>query len=180
MLKQRDSVGLVIFDQKIRRFIPPRSVFSYLNVILQELQNTECRSTTNVANTFHQLAERINRRGLVMIFSDLLDDPNAILSGLKHFRHKKHEVIVFHILDPYETNFDFNQDATFVDMENSQKLSTQPWHIRKEYRDLVNQFMHNFKKNCLENRIDYVSMNTQDNFERALLQYLIKRKKIGG
>jgi uncharacterized protein (DUF58 family) len=180
MLRQRDSVGLVTFDQKVRKYLPPRSVNSYLSVLLQELQKVKTRAQTNVANTFHQLAERISRRGLIIIFSDLFDDPHQVLSGLKHFRHKKHEVIVFHILDPFERFFDFKQDAVFQDLETGEKLATQPWHIRGEYRSLMNGFIETYKKQCRENRIDYVLMDTSENFERALLQYLIKRKRIGG
>ena len=180
MLKQRDSVGLLTFDEKIRRYLPPRSVSSYLTVILQELQKTKTQSRTNVAATFHQLAERIHRRGLIIIFSDLFDDPQTVMSGLKHFRHKKHEVIVFHILDPYERFFNFKQDATFEDMETKERLATQPWHIRGEYRQLMKEFVETYKKQCRENRIDYVLMDTSESFDRALLQYLIKRKRIGG
>lgn len=180
MLKQRDSVGLITFDQKIRKFLPPRSVNTYLSLILQELQRTKSRSKTNVSKTFHQLAERMHRRGLVIIFSDLLDDPHEVMAGLKHFRHKKHEVIVFHILDPFERNFDFTQDAVFQDMETGEKLATQPWHIRGEYRHLMSEFIDTYKKQCRENRIDYVLMDTGEDFDRALLQYLLKRKRING
>jgi len=180
MLQQRDSVGLVTFDQKVRKYLPPRSVNTYLSLILQELQKVKTRAKTNVASTFHQMAERINRRGLIIIFSDLFDDPHQVLSGLKHFRHKKHEVIVFHILDPFERFFDFKQAAVFQDLESNEKLATQPWHIRGEYRRLMNDFIETYKKQCRENRIDYVLMDTSEDFERALLQYLVKRKKIGG
>lgn len=180
MMHQRDAVGLVTFADKIRRYLPPRSVMSYLNVLLQELQNTESTSQTQMAPTLHQMADRIHRRGLIMIFSDLLDDPQEILSGLKHFRHNNHEVIVFHILDPYERFFDFKKDAIFVDVETGEKLATQPWQIRGEYRQLVASHIETIKKQCRENRIDYVLMDTSESFERALLQYLVKRKRIGG
>jgi uncharacterized protein (DUF58 family) len=180
MLKQRDSVGLVTFDQKVRKYLPPRSVNTYLPVILQELQKAKPRYKTNVSKTFHELAERMNRRGLVIIFSDLMDDPIKVMSGLKHFRHKKHEVIVFHILDPLERTFDFKQDGVFVDMETGEKLSTQPWHIRDDYKGLMDNFIDTYKKQCRENQIDYVLVDTKQDFDRALIQYLLKRKKIGG
>lgn len=180
MLKQRDSVGLVTFDQKLNSYLPPRSVNTYLSVILKELEKSKPRNKTNVSKTFHQLAERMNRRGLVIVLSDLLDDPQKVMAGLKHFRHKKHEVIVFHILDPLERSFDFKSDSVFVDMETGEKMSTQPWHIRSDYRQLVNKFIETYKKQCRENRIDYVLMDTKEPFDKALLQYLLKRKKIGG
>ncbi len=180
MLKQRDSVGLVTFAQKIKKFLPPRSVSTYLSVILQQLQKTRVSSTTNIAETFHQMAERINRRGLIIVLSDLMDNPEKVISGLKHFRHKKHEIIVFHILDPFERTFDFKHDSTFIDLESGEKIATQPWHIRNEYRQLVNNFIETYKSECLANRIDYVLVDTLQDFDRVLLQYLIKRKRIGG
>jgi len=180
MLKQRDSVGLVTFAQKIKKYLPPRSVNTYLSIILQQLQKTRVSSTTNIAETFHQMAERINRRGLIIVLSDLMDNPEKVISGLKHFRHKKHEIIVFHILDPFERTFNFKQDATFVDLESGEKIVTQPWHIQNEYRKLVNDFIQTYKNQCLANRIDYVLIDTQQDFDRVLMQYLIKRKRIGG
>lgn len=180
MLRQRDGVGLVLFDEKIRKFLPPRSMNSYLNLLLQELERLNSYGETRIGQTFHQLAERMKRRGLVIIFSDLFDSPQEILSGLKHFRHNRHEVIVFHILDPLERHFNFKQAGTFLDLETGEKLPTQPWHIRTEYCRLVEEFTETLKKGCREQRIDYVLMDTSENFDRALLQYLIKRKKIGG
>ena len=180
MIKQRDSVGLVTFDQNIRSYLPPRSVNTYLNVILRQLQETQTGDKTNLSETFHQLAERIQRRGLIIILSDLLDDPLRVLSGLKHFRHKKHEVIVFQILDPMERSFLFKHDSTFLDMETGEKISTQPWHIRREYQQLMNDFIETYKHQCLANKIDYILMDTKQDFDRLLLHYLIKRKRIGG
>jgi uncharacterized protein (DUF58 family) len=178
MLKQKDSVGLITFDQKIRNYLPPRSVNTYLSQILQELHKIKSRSRTDVAKTFHELAERIKRRGLIIIFSDLLDRPDSVITALKHFRHKKHEVIVFHILDPFERTFNFRQDAVFQDLESGEKISTQPWHIRGAYQKLVADFIETYKRKCLENRIDYVLMDTHEPFDRALLQYLVKRKRL--
>jgi uncharacterized protein (DUF58 family) len=180
MIHQRDAVGLVLFDEKIRKYLPPRSVYSYLSVLLQELHHVSSQAETQISRTLHQMAERINRRGLIILISDLFDNPAEIISGLKHFRHKKHEVIVFHLLDPMERSFNFRQDALFQDLENGEQIATQPWHIRGDYRRLVAEFIGNMKKNCLENRIDYVLIDTSEPFDRALLQYLLKRKKMGG
>jgi uncharacterized protein (DUF58 family) len=180
MLHQRDAVGLATFDERLRRYLPPRSMQSYLSQLLVELERATSQGETHVGQTFHQLAERMKRRGLVIIFSDLFDQPQDILSGLKHFRHNKHEVIVFHILDPAERFFNFKQDGTFVDLETGDKMATQPWHIRQEYRRLMNGFVETLKKGCREQKIDYVLMDTTEPFDRALLQYLIKRKRIGG
>ena len=180
MIRQRDAVGLVTFDEKIRRYLPPRSVTSYLNQILTELDHTESSSKTDIATALHQMADRIKRRGLIILFSDLLDDPQKVISGLRHFRHKKHEVIVFQILDPLELTFEFKQDAVFKDLESGEEINTQPWHIRSEYQQQVNKFINTYKKFCREHKIDYVMLNTKENYDRALFEYLIKRKRIGG
>ncbi len=180
MIEQRDAVGTVIFDEKIQKYLPPRSIKSYLPLILKELEQIECSEKTDSANTFHEMAERIHRRGLIIVFSDLLDDPEKVISGLKHFRHKNHEVIVFQILDPMEISFDFKRNALFKDMETTEKITTQPWHIQSDYQKHVKKFIDNYKRQFRMNRIDYVLLQTSWNFDRALMEYLIKRKRIGG
>jgi uncharacterized protein (DUF58 family) len=180
MLLQRDAVGMVTFDTKIRSYLPPRSVFSYLHVLLREMDQLKSRGKTHVSNTFHDLAERLKRRGLIIVLSDLFDDPGNVLNALKHFRHRKHEVIVFHILDPMETNFGFEGDTLFVDMETGDKIHTQPWHIRSEYRKKVDKFLEDYKRECRQHRIDYVAMDTSQPFDMALFKYLVMRKRIGG
>ena len=179
MLGQRDAVGLATFDTRIRRYIPPKSVRSHLSVILKELEASEVSSQTNVAETFHELAERIARRGLIIIISDLLDDPDKTLMGLRHFRHKKHEVLVFHVLDPREKDFGFGREARFVDLETQEEVLTQPWHIRRAYQSLMSEMMDKVHRGCRESRIDYVAMDTSQDFGTALLRYLAKRKKLG-
>lgn len=180
MLIQRDAVGLVTFDTKIRHYFPPRSIFSYLNVLLKQLDGLQSGGDTEIANTFHELAERIKRRGLIIILSDLLGNQKNIISALKHFRHKKHEVIVFHILDPLEKSFDFQGDSLFVDMETGEKILTQPWQIRKEYQTNIEQFLNRYKQECRLHRIDYVSVDTSQDFDKSLYNYLMMRKRIGG
>lgn len=178
MLKQRDAVGLSLFSDKIVKYIPPRSIQTYLIHILKELENIEPGGETNVSPVFHTLAERIKRRGLVIIISDLFDKPENILSGLKHFRHRNHEVLVFHILDPLELSFAFNSEAVFVDMETNEEINTLPWHIGKEYRRQVQETLRYYRKVCRENSIDYVMLNTENELDEALSEYLIKRKRL--
>lgn len=180
MIQQRDAVGLVTFDEKIQSYLPPRSVQSYLHVLLKTLSTINAGSKTHVSQTFHELAERIKRRGLIIVFSDLMDDPQSVINSLKHFRHKKHEVIVFHLLDPQEIEFDFKQDTLFIDLETGENIEAPAEHVRYEYLKQIEAFQHFFKTQCLQNRIDYVPINTADPFDEALLSYLAKRKKIGG
>jgi len=180
MLRQRDAVGLVTFDKKIRTYLPPRSIFSILSLTLKELDRLEAGGETNLSNIFHDLAERIKRRGLIIILSDLLDDPLKVLNALKHFRHRKHEVIVFHILDPMEHTFTFKKDSLFIDMETGEKIQTEPWHIRSLYRKGINILLEEYKRECLQHRIDYVFLDTSQPFDIALFRYLVMRKRIGG
>ena len=179
MLRQRDAVGLIAFDDRIRTYLQPRSVTSHLHTLLTTLQNTSPAGTdTDLAATFHELAERIVRRGLVVVISDLFDDPDRLLTGLKHFRHRNHEVIVFHILDPRERDLDFNREMRFVDLESGTQIATEPWHLAPEYRDHMETLINRFRRECREAMIDYVLLETSEPFDTALFNYLAKRKKL--
>ncbi len=180
MLKQRDSVGLVLFDQKINKYIPPKSALrSHLHVILQELDKLMPSQTTNISIALHEMAERIKRRGLIILISDLFDDPDKVINGLKHFRHKKHEVIVFHVLDPRERTFAFPELAIFKDLETNEELMTSPWQIKKEYIDRFQALISKYTLQCRESLIDYVLLDTSVSFDYALFSYLSKRQRLG-
>jgi uncharacterized protein (DUF58 family) len=180
LLKQRDAVGLVTFNDQIRSYIPPRSVFSALPLLLDAMDHLDCRGETNVARTFHELAERISRRGLIIVLSDLLDDQEQVLNALKHFRHRKHEVLVFHILDPMERRFDFSGQGLFEDMETREKIQTQPRHVQAQVQEAVEKFIQRYQGECRQHRIDYTLTDTSQSFDSALFHYLSKRKRIGG
>jgi uncharacterized protein (DUF58 family) len=178
MLKQKDAVGLAIFDEGMRSYLPPRSARSHLHDLLKDLVRVKPSRTTQVSSTFHQMAERIKRRGLVVIISDLFSEPEDILMGLKHFRYKKNEVIVFHILDPMEKSFAYQREAIFVDMETREEVLTQPWQIRGEYQREIRDLVQLYKTHCGESRIEYVSMDTSVPLDYALFAYLQKRKRL--
>ncbi|MGH2574512.1 MAG: DUF58 domain-containing protein, partial [Ignavibacteria bacterium] len=124
------------------------------------------------------IAERIKRRGLVIIFSDLFDDQSAVINSLKHFRYKKNEVIVFQILDDLEMNFAIDSPTIFKDMETNKELLSQPLSVLKSYQEAVKTFIENYKRACRSNNIEYVLLSTKTPFDIALLQYLNKRKKL--
>ncbi|UCG63248.1 MAG: DUF58 domain-containing protein [Candidatus Zixiibacteriota bacterium] len=178
MLRQRDAVGLVTFDQKIRRYVPPRSKSGHLHVLLSEIAAQKPSETTDVASTLHEMAERIKRRGLVIIMSDLLDDADMIISGLKHFRYNKHEVIVFHILDPRERDFAFPREAIFKDMETGEELTTLPYQIKKDYAHQVKAFSDQVASACRQSNIDYYPIDTAMPFDKALYAFLSKRERL--
>ncbi|OGC76498.1 MAG: hypothetical protein A2145_02280 [candidate division Zixibacteria bacterium RBG_16_40_9] len=178
MLQQRDSVGLVVFDQKIQKYIPPKSAATHLHVLLSELDKIQASQTTNVSSALHEMAERIKRRGLIILLSDLFDYPDKIMSGLKHFRHRKHEVIVFHILDPRERDFSFPQEAIFKDIETSEEILTSPWQIQKDYQARLQEWIEKYRLESRESLIDYVLLDTSIPFDQALFAYLSKRQRL--
>jgi uncharacterized protein (DUF58 family) len=179
MLRQRDAVGLITFDQNIQQYLPPRSVGSHLHALLSTLQNTSPDgSDTDLAAAFHDLAERIKRRGLIIVLSDLFDDPDSLLSGLKHFRHRNHEVVVFHILDPRERDLNFDRETRFVDLETGSQIATEPWHIAPAYREHMENLINRFRQECRDSLIDYVLLDTEEPFDTALFNYLAKRKRL--
>lgn len=191
MLRQRDAVGFVLFDTGIRRYVPPRSVTTHLHVILREIEAAQTGSDTDVSQAFHDLAERVRRRGLIIVISDFTptedcDTParrrehvDRVLSGLRHFRHRKHEVIVFHVMDPQERDLAFDRETRFVGLERGAEVSTEPWHIAEEYRRLVREEIDRYRRECREGLIDYVPVDTAEPFDTVLFNYLAKRKKLG-
>ena len=178
MLKQQDAVGLTLFDDKIRLNILPRSKKSQLNILLSKMENIVPNKETIISPVLHQVAETIKKKGLIILISDLLDNPEDILLGLQHFIYKGHEVIVFHILDQQELDFNFSQRTRFRDLESKQEITTDPWHIKSDYQTNMKKFINYFKNNCRKNNIDYVQILTSTNLDSALSEYLIKRKKI--
>jgi len=179
MVQQRDAVGFTIYDEKVRMHMPPHATKSYLKEILKQLERLEPGNKTGTADSLHQIAERIKRRGLVIILSDLFDDPVRVMGAFRHFRHKKNEVIVMQVLDPMERSFAFGRDAVFRDLETSEEMMTQPWHIQKAYQEEMGKFLNYYKKECRENNIDYVLLDTSTPFDVALFEYLHKRQIIG-
>ncbi|MBN1825156.1 MAG: DUF58 domain-containing protein [Candidatus Eisenbacteria bacterium] len=179
MLRQRDSVGLVLFDKEVRRFLAPRASGVHLHRILRELEGASPSEETNTAGALRRLTERIRRRGLVILLSDLMDDPDQVLTALRYFRHKKHEVVVFHILDPKEVRFDFTREARFEDMEREDRLLAQPWRIQREYAREVERWRDRYRRECGEHRIDYNFIETTTPYDTALYAYLAKRARLG-
>ena len=178
LLKQKDSVGLVQFGTKIEKYIPPRQAGAHLTVLLNTLDKIKPGGETDLSKTFHQLAERIKRRGLVIIFSDLFDAKEKVIKALRHFRHRKHEVLVFHILDRNEIDFAFAAPLVLKDLESKNELTIDPRIIRKEYQHTFDDFFNDFRRQCRESRIDYHLITTDMPFDRALFSYLEKRKRL--
>ena len=178
MINQQDAVGIAKFSEKIDTFIPPKARPSHLNLILSQLDDKDSGNDTQIGIGLHELADRIKKRGMVILISDLLDKPENIMKGLKHFRHQNQEVIVFHIQDRKESEFDFDTRTKFFDMETGEEIVTEPWHIRSNYNELISKLESNYKSNCRENLIDYVPLFTDQSLDIGITEYLIKRSKL--
>jgi uncharacterized protein (DUF58 family) len=175
IIGQRDSVGLATFDSQLRGYVPPSSTKGVLQRIEQELQQTEPEPRTDVAALLHEFSERIPRRGLVMLFSDLFDHEDEFIKGLDHLRFCGHSVTVFHVLDPDELEFPFTGTCRFLGLENEPEITTQPRRVRAAYLREVERFVGRIRDACRRSHVDYVQVRTSEPLARVLAQYLHHR-----
>ena len=178
MLKQQDSVGLTLYSDKIETVLPPKSTKAYLNQLLKTLDQIKPSNTTSTSNCLSSVAEKIKRRGLVIIISDFFDEINSVMKAIKLFRYKQNEVIVFQILDPIERSFAFGKDAIFKDLETEEEMTTQPYQVQKAYQKAMNEFIELIKEGCLNSNIEYNLIDTSTPFDKALLSYFKKRSRL--
>jgi uncharacterized protein (DUF58 family) len=175
VLQQQDSVGLALFDDAVRRYLKPAGQPSHLKELIHLLDVTPAREKSDLGAVLHDLSERFKKRGVIAIFSDLFDDVSKVLSRLKHFRHRRHEVIVFHVLDPAEIEFPFRDPTLFKGMEGLPDVMADPYALRKAYREEVVEFLEGIKKGCRLIDIDYVPLRTDEGLDVALSAYLASR-----
>ena len=177
MIRQQDLVGLITFDKAVTQFIPPRASPDHLRRILEALEAARTGEVTGLAKTFHDIAGTIKRRSLVVIISDFYDDENEVTKAIRHFRHRKHEVLAFHLVDPAEMTFPYTRLSDFVDMETGERIQVDPRYVRAEYTAQIEEFCARFRKGCAEAGAEYVRMNTGTPFEVALARYLSQRSR---
>ena len=177
VIQQADSVGLVTFDSQVRTFLKPSSQPSHLKEMLKVMNVGSSQGKSNMAPLFHELSEQIKRRSIVILISDMFDDVDQVLMGLRHLRYRKHEVILWHILDPYELTFPFYQSTLFRGLEQYPELLTDPRSLRKSYLEQFNAFLHQLKTGCRNMNVDYVQMTTERPLNVALSSYLAHRMK---
>jgi len=174
-LHQQDSVGLAVYDNLVRHYLRPSSQGSHLKSVVNILNKGAGRERTALAPIFHDLAERIPRRGIVVVLSDLFDDLDDILTGLKHLRHRRHEVVVLHVLDRAELEFPFQDATLFRGLEQMPELLTDPRSLRDGYLEQINNFVSELQRGCLMQNIDYVQLRTDHSLGIALSGYLAHR-----
>jgi uncharacterized protein (DUF58 family) len=176
MLNQQDLVGLVTFGDGIRRQVPPRSSPGHLRAVIDSLEHTEPTGDTALGRTLHQIASQLKRRGLVIVLSDLLDEPASVMEGLRHLRYQKHEVLVFHLLDHAEVTFPFSQLTQFEDLEDDTRVISDPRAIAANYREQIQQFIRDYQMMCRRQTIDYLFFDTHTPLDKGLLKYLAWRE----
>lgn len=177
VIRQQDSAGLVTFDEAVRQFVRPSSNATHLAQLVQVMEQTEPVRKTRTGPIFHELAERFTRRGIVFILSDLFDDAQQMLAGLKHFRHRRHDVVVLHVLDPAELDFPFQHATMFQGMEELGNLLVEPAQLRKAYQTEINRFTEQVRGGCLAQGADYVQLRTNQPLGTVLSAYLAHRKR---
>ncbi len=177
-IRQHDAAGIITFNDKITNRIPPKALKSNLKIIVKNLVKLKAEGKTSSSEILHNLAESIKRRSLIILISDLLDDPEKLISGFKHFRYNKHTLMVFHIQDKNERDFQFKSETEFIDSETEKSIVVSPWQIRKTYLESKEKFYQNIKEECLFNNIEYHTFTVDEPFEKLMTEYLVTRQKL--
>lgn len=178
MLRQGDSVGLVLFNDRIAARLPARSRASHLHALLVMLQQNTARGTTRLADVLHTVAETIHRRGIVILISDLLDEVDDVAKGLAHLKHLRHDILLFHTLDHQEIHLDYDGLVEFDDLESRTRIRTYPASLQEQYRRNVAAYLDDLEQTAGRNGLDYTLMNTSEPLDRALMAYLSKRRRM--
>jgi uncharacterized protein (DUF58 family) len=187
--RQRDAVGLTLFSNKLELHTPTKSSPAHHRYLYSELEkkmtnySTENKKGTDAIKAIHDVAELCHQRSLVVIFSDLFDDParsEEMFQALQHLRHNKHEVIVFHVVDTkIEMNLDLdNRPYTLIDMETGEQIKLQPAELKEQYMASATKYFNEIKMQCTNYRIDFMPADIREGYDQVLLQYLLKRQKL--
>jgi uncharacterized protein (DUF58 family) len=177
MTRQQDVVGLTTFGAEIGLDMPARSSPRHFSEMMRQLEAIAPGGETKIADTLHKLANRSKRRCLVVLISDLYDEPEAVIRALHHFRHRRHEVILFHVLDKAELEFPFRETIAFHDQETGERIQIDPAYVRDEYRAQIKAFCDGYRRACAEAQIDYVATDTSTPYDTMLTKYIAKRSR---
>jgi uncharacterized protein (DUF58 family) len=177
MNRQRDAVGLTAFDENIVAMLPVSSRPGHLRSMLVTLDRIKPDHRTNVSKPLHQLADSLVKRGMVVVISDLLDDPESVINGLRHFRFRGNDVIVFHVLDPHEVDFPFERPTRFEDLETNEEVMAVPGAVRAHYLKAIGALIERYRRELGAAGIDYQLLTTKEPLELALLAYLSTRAR---
>ncbi len=178
MLRQTDAVGLALLADGLRSYTPPEARSSHLPVLMDALERARPGGRADLPRALDELAERIKRRGLVLVFSDLLDEPEPIIRALKLLRRRRREIILFHVLDPWEIEFPFDRTTVFASMEDERRVLVNPRRIRSHYRRELRRLTETYRSACLANHMDYWLFDTSEPLHRVLARYLATREQV--
>jgi uncharacterized protein (DUF58 family) len=176
--KQRDGVGFVSFDETVREYVPPRGSIGHLNNVLHAIERTEAGARSNFTRPLVQVAERLRRKGIVIVISDLHGEAAGVLESLRQLAYRGNDVIVFQVLDPEELQFNYEASAQFVDLESRMEMHVVPDFVREEYRKIIRSQVDYFEKECCRDRIDYALIETSKPLDHALFAYLLRREQL--
>ena len=179
MISQQDPVGLITFSDRIRDSLPPRSKRTQLGTVLSLLAKLKPDGETDLAHCLQQIVAMLKHRSLVMIFSDLLVDPEPVMQSLHRLRHGGHDVILFHVLDEAEVSFPFNGVCQLEDPESGQRIKVDANGYRSQYQAEIEKFRAEYHQQCQQAGIDYVGLDTSMQFDKALTEYLVNRRARG-
>ena len=177
IMRQRDAVGLITFDDQVRDYIPAKCRQPHLMHILRTLSTVESGTKTDVVKPLTDLAASLTKKSIVILITDKLDDEERIINTLQNLRGMGNDIITFQIMDDAELNFPFDEASEFIDMENNESYITSPAAIRKAYLNNLNEFLSYCKKKCQSSGVDYCLLNTADPLDEALTSYMSKRAK---
>ena len=177
IMRQRDAVGLITFDDQVREYIPAKCRQPHLMHILRTLSTVESGTKTDVVKPLTDLAASLTKKSIVILITDMLDDEERIINTLQNLRGMGNDIITFQIMDDAELNFPFNEASEFIDMENNESYITSPAAIRKAYLNNLNEFLSYCKKKCQSSGVDYCLLNTAEPLDEALTSYMSKRAK---
>lgn len=177
IMRQKDAVGLITFDEKVRDYIPAKARQLHLLRILRSLNELQAGTTTDIVRPLTELAMSLNRKSLVILISDMLEEEQATIKALQQLRAMGNEVIVFHVLDDQELNFNFNESSEFIDMESAETHITSPAAVRKAYLENLNNYLNDCRKRCQSSGVDYCLLNTSQPLDKALASYLTRRTR---
>jgi len=176
--KQRDAVGFIAYDDDVVDYVPARGSVGHLNTVLHAVERAHPGEKTDFIKPLIRVSERLRRRGIVIVISDLYDAPDNVMSGLRHLAFRGNDVIVFQVLDPAELRFDFPDAAQFVDMETRAEMHVIPDFVRQEYRKLLRQQIAEYEKECLKDRMDFSMIDISQPLDSALFSYLARREQL--
>ncbi len=176
--KQRDGVGFVSYDEDVLEYVPARGSIGHLNTVLHAIERAQAGRKTDLEKPLVKVSERLRRRGIVVLISDLYDEPERVMRGLRHLAYRGNDVIVFQTLDPTELKFDFAEHAQFVDMETRAEMHVIPDFVRQEYRRILKDQIAYYEKECQKDRIDFALIDTSQPLDQALFSYLLRRQQL--